>query len=258
MRRVVLGMVAVALGLGGLLAGAGASAQQGGGGGGGQGQDPLDAIRAAIPEGEPGDFDLSRAQRRFGPLVAAFGDTTDIDVSDSSALTGPCGGIAMSYDRDGELLDAALDAGSDAPPVDVLDGGQAFTSGNPFEVDTRGSVAYFGFMPRRGEGPMDHSWEITTEGISLDSGGDDNPRGNNRNAGLVDLAKQLPFAFTVDAEVSGQLTSANLPECAGSGHVRFTGGFPLATVPGVAGTVFLAAGVLGLLFNARPARTFRA
>jgi len=253
MRRLLGGLVAAGLAFAWPLLGA-ASAQDDGAEGG----DPLDRIRAQVPEGEPGDFDLTEADERFGRLVRDFGDTTDIDVGEGSELTGPCGGLAMSYDKDGDLLDVALDAGTGAPPVDVLDGGQAFTSGNPFEVDTRGVVAYFGFMPRRGDGPMDHDWEVTTEGISLDSGGDDNPDGNNRNAGVVDLARQLPFAFTVDAEVEGSLTSANLDECQGHGHVRFVGGFPLATVPGVAGTVFLAGGVLGLLFNARPATTFKA
>jgi hypothetical protein len=250
-----LGVVAAGLGLGGLWLGGGAGAQDGGGGGGNQ--DPLDAIREQVPEGEPGEFDLTEADERFGRLVRDFGDTTDVDVGTGSALTGPCGGIAMSYDSDGELIDAALDAGGPAPPVDVLDGGQAFTSGNPFEVDTRGVVAYYGFMPQRGEGPMDHTWEIRTQGVSLDEGGDPNNAGNNRNAGIVDLAENLPFAFSFDAQIEGELTSENLRPCAGEGHVRFLGGFPLATVPGIVGTVTLLGGVFGLLFNARPAVTWK-
>lgn len=256
MRRGLWGAVAAALGLGLLVLGGEVAAQDGGDEGGDG--DPLDAIRAQVPEGAPGEFDLTEADARFGQLVRDFGDTTGLDVGEGSDLTGPCGGIAMSYEENGDLLDAALDAGNGQPPVDVIDGGQAFTSGNPFEVDTRGVVAYYGFMPRRGEGPMDHSWEITTAGVSLDSGGDPNEAGNNRNAGLVDLADQLPFAFSLDAEISGHLTSANLEECQGSGHVRFVGGNPLLTVPGIAGTVTLLGGVFGLLFNARPAVTFRA
>jgi hypothetical protein len=260
MRRVLLGMVAAALALGWFVVGTASARQdEGGGGGGGDAttEDPLDVIRDQIPEGAPGEFDLTEADERFGQLIRDFGDTTSVDAGEGSSLTGPCGGIAMSYDEDGDLLDAALDAGTDAPPVDVLDGGQAFTSDNPFEVDTKGVVAYFGFMPRRGEGPKNHSWEITTAGVSLDEGGDPNRRGNNRNAGVVDLADQLPFAFSLDAEIEGSLTSNNLDECAGSGHVRFTGGNPLVSVPGAIGTVTLLGGVFGLLFNARPAATFK-
>lgn len=253
MRRVLWGVVAAALGLGWLVLGGLASAQEEAPSG-----DPLDAIRDAVPRGAPGEFDLTAADERFGGLVRDFGDTTDLEVGEGSSLTGPCGGIAMSYGDDGDLIDAALDAGNGDPPVDVLDGGQAFTSGNPFEVDTRGVVAYYGFMPRRGDGPMDHSWEITTAGVSLDSGGDPNGDGNNRNAGLVDLADQLPFSFSLDAEISGHLTSANLDECKGTGHVRFIGGNPLLSVPGIVGTVTLLGGVLGLLLNARPAVTFKA
>jgi hypothetical protein len=49
-----------------------------------------------------------------------------------------------SYDGDGKLLDAAADLGDDSPPIDLLDKKQAFTSGNPFKVDTRGVVVYYG------------------------------------------------------------------------------------------------------------------
>ena len=72
-------------------------------------------------------------------------------------------------------VDAAADWGDDNPPVDLLDGGQAFTTSNRFKVDTRGVVVYYGFMPHEGDGPIDHEWEVKTSGISLDSGGDPNP-----------------------------------------------------------------------------------
>jgi hypothetical protein len=217
--------------------------------------DPLELTRAAVPETLPEQLHLRAAERRFGDLVREFDDTTPVDIDDGSVLTGLCGGIVMTYGEDGGLVDAALDAGTGDPPVDVLDGGQAFTADNPFEVDTRGVVAYFGFMPRRGEGPEDHRWQISTAGVRLDHGGDENRRGVNRNAGVVDLGAELPFAFSADAEVDGSLVSANLEECGGQGYVRFTAGNPLTTVPGIVGTATLLAGVLGLLFTARPTLT---
>ena len=67
---------------------------------------------------------------------------------------------------------------------------------------------------------------------------------------------ELPFAFSADAEVDGSLVSANLEECGGQGYVRFTAGNPLTTVPGIVGTATLLAGVLGLLFTARPTLTY--
>lgn len=85
------------------------------------GDDALDAIREQIPEGFPGEFDLTEASAEFGQLVTLFGESSVVaDYGTGSQLTGPCGGFAYSYDEDGILIDAALDAGVGAPPVDLL------------------------------------------------------------------------------------------------------------------------------------------
>lgn len=225
--------------------------------------DPNDLLRALVPEGDPGEFDIDEEDARFLQFVEVFGASTEVaDFGDGSQLTGPCGGHAFSYDGDGQLIDAAFDAGDDAPPIDLTNSGpgvpqQAFTSSNPFKVDTAGVVLYFGFYPLEGEGPRDHRWTIKTEGISLDSGGDPNPNGKNRNAGIVDLGKELPFGFSFKAKVEGEIMS-DLAPCFGKGHVDFQGPFPLATVPGAVGTVTLLGGLFGLLFNSRPAITWKA
>ena len=99
-------------------------------------------------------------------------------------------------------------------------------------------------------------WSITTEGISLDSGGDDNPNGNNRNTGVIDLAEQLPFGFSFKAKVQADIES-DLPPCFGEGHVEFEGPNPLTSVPGIVGGLGLLGGIFGLLFNARPAVTYK-
>lgn len=225
--------------------------------------DPNDVLRELIPEGAPGEFDLVEEDERFGRLVSEFGESTSVaDFGDGSQLTGPCGGHALSYNADGELIDAAFDAGDDGPPIDIMaasegEAAQAFTSSNPFRVDTGGVVAYFGFYPREGDGPRDHIWEIVTEGLSLDSGGDPNSNGNNRNAGIVDLAEELPLRFSAKGRVEGSIIS-DLTPCFGSGFVQFEGPFPLATLPGAAGGLAALVGVFGLLFNSRPAVTWKA
>ena len=173
-----------------------------------------------------------------------------------SRLTGPCGGFAYSYDDDGFLLDAAADLGDASPPIDLLDGGQAFTADNPFKVDTSGVVIYYGFSPCDGDGPHDHRWTIRTSAISVGSGGDPNPLGQNRNVGLVDLDEQLPFDFSAMVTVKGELTSQNLEPCIGDGHVEFIGG-GLLTPIGIASLAVFAGGLVGLLFNARPAKTWK-
>jgi hypothetical protein len=221
--------------------------------------DPNDALRALVPEGEPGDLDVTQGDAIYKQIAAEVGKSTAVaDFGDGSELAGPCGGFAWSYDGDGKLIDAAADLGTDQPPIDLLDNKQAFTSGNPFKVDTRGVVVYYGFAPQTGDGPRDHKWTIKTAGVSLDSGGDTNNEAKNRNAGLVDLGKDLPLTFSFKTKVSGELISQNLAPCTGNGWVEFDGGFPLATVPGIVGSLFLAGGLIGLLFNSRPAVTWKA
>ncbi len=220
-------------------------------------QAALDAIRELIPEGEPGEYDITEADAIFGEFAELAGFDHDVaDFGDGSQLTGLCGGFAYSYDRDGRLLDAVADLGDDGPPIDLLDGDQAFTASNRFKVDTGGLVTYYGFMPRDGEGPLDHRWTISTAGVSVDSGGDPNTNGNNRNAGIVDLAEQLPVKFSANVTIDGSMRSENLPDCIGKGHVELIGD-GLLDPAGLVGIGLLAGGLVGLLFNARPARTWK-
>jgi hypothetical protein len=221
-------------------------------------QDTLEALRAEIPEGFAGEKDIVEGDGIFGNLVALI-PTQDVDGSftgGSSKLTGLCGGYAYSFDENGELLDAAMDLGDDGPPIDVLDGGQAFTSDNPFKVDTRGLVQYYGFSPRADDGPEDHTWFIKTSGISVDKGGDPNTNLKNRNAGIVDLDKDLPVKFSAVVQAKGEMTSKNQPPCVGEGYVEFIGN-GLTDPVGLAGLALLGGGLFGLLFNARPAQTYR-
>jgi len=230
---------------------------------GADGENPaLDTLRELVPEGFPGEYDLTTADEEYGKLVSLFGQNTIVtDFGDGSKLTGVCGGFAYSFDADGLLLDAAFDAGDANPPVDIGGNGigtQAFTASNPFEVDTDGLVMYFGFMPRKGDGPLDHRWEIKTQGISLDKGGDPNPRLKNRNAGIVDLANDLPSVLKANfkAKISGRLDEkSGLGPCIGEGHVQFDG--PFLNVVSAAGLALAGAGILGLLFNSRPALTWK-
>jgi len=220
-------------------------------------QDALDALRAEIPEGDPGKYDLTEASEEFGQLVALYGQSTLVgDFGDGSQLTGVCGGFAYSYDKNGDLLDAAMDVGDTDPPIDLLDGGQAFTSSNPFKVDPRGLVQYYGFSPEDGDGPKEHHWYIKTSGISLDKGGDPNPQLKNRNAGIVDLDKDLPVKFTAKVKIAANMMSETQPDCVGKGHVSFEGD-GLTDPVGLAGLALLGGGIFGLLFNSRPAYTWK-
>jgi hypothetical protein len=263
-----------------------------------------------LAEGTPGIWDdLVGAQtpEEFENLVIdripGF-DTTD----EGSMLVGACGGLAISYDRDGLSIDAMVDNGDDAPIIDVYTGDQAMTSGNPFEIDPSGVVAYWGFtrdLPSFSvEGEIagvsygdpapafhDHSWTMLVMGISADRGGDPNQRDKNRNAGLVILDEifedvsvpgldlgELNVTFKakgaiIDLYAEGNPDGRRLPDdfdletiqaeagdreyCFGEGWAAFIGSGPPVAVDALA-ALLLAAGFAGLMFNVRPAQSWRA
>lgn len=185
-------------------------------------------------------------------------------------------GMAWSYDSDGQPLDVAWDWDLDGPPIGLDENGeveQKFTSGNPFKVDVDGAVIYTGVAGglAPGSGPIEHDWFIQIKFLgfaatNVDNGGDPNSNGENRNLGAVNFNEDLPAAAKVsglvaanaqmDAPFSGSENSTqqnpNPFFCIGSGFVEFEGGLPLSA-PGVA-LLFLS--TVGLLFNARPARTW--
>lgn len=210
---------------------------------------------AGIPPTNPGELDQDAADAEFDRLAASVGAPSD--VTGSSSLTGPCGGFAYSYDSDGVLIDAAIDLGDDGPPIDAFGGGQAFTSDNPFLIDSSGQIVYFGFAPRTGDGPQDHTYSLEVAGITVADGGDPNPNLKNRNSGVIDLADELPFDFTARFAAGGRMDSANLSPCIGDGYVEVRGN-GLADPVGIASLAVMGIGLIGLLLNARPARTWRA
>lgn len=263
-----------------------------------------------LAEGTPGIWDdLVGAQtpEEFEALVTdridGF-DTTD----DGSMLVGACGGLAISYDRNGMSIDAMVDNGDGAPIIDVYSGGQAMTADNPFQIDPSGVIAYWGFtrdlssFSVTGEIPgidygdpnpayHDHSWTMAVMGISADRGGDPNQQDKNRNAGLVILDEifgdvntpvldlsELNLTFKakgaiIDLYAEGNPAGRRLPDdfdlgtiqaeaggrefCFGEGWAAFIGSGPPVTVDLVAAAL-LAAGFAGLMFNVRPAQSWRA
>lgn len=217
-------------------------------------QQVLDQIAALAPPADIDDLSKDDGQALY-EQVSGLAAQLPADASDgSSSLTGPCGGVAFSYDGDGALIDAAYDAGDDAPPQDLVDGGQAFTKSNPFVVDSAGHVIYYGSTG--GDGPVDHTYELSVMGVKVASGGDPNSLGNNRNAGVIDMAEEVPFPLSFKTSASGWMKSANLAECTGEGYVEIHGN-GLLSVAGIVGMVALLAGLIGILFNARPATTWK-
>jgi hypothetical protein len=144
----------------------------------------------------------------------------------------------------------------------------------------------------------DHIWTVAVMGISADRGGDPNQRDKNRNAGLVELGEILGDVDTGALDVvidltelrakvkakgaiidlyNDNATSTEEPEylpddfdqesittlaagkefCFGEGWVEFVGDGPEMTATAIA-AILGAAGFAGLLFNVRPAQSWRA
>ena len=123
-----------------------------------------------------------------------------------------------------------------------------------------GKVIYLGTLPRVGDGPEEHNWEIKTGGISLDKGGDPNPISRTATPARSTSERKSvqPSSSTGAFDMEAFLTSINGKTCNATGHIIFVGPFPLFTLVGGFATFFGAMGILGLLFNSRPAITWRA
>jgi hypothetical protein len=137
----------------------------------------------------------------------------------------------------------------------------------------------------------DHGWTVAVMGVSADRGGDPNQQDKNRNAGLVELGEILgdvdagPIDLTelradvkakgaiIDLYAAGDPNGRRLPDdfdqasieaeaagaeyCFGEGWVAFVGSGPPLAATAVA-AILAAAGFAGLLFNVRPAQSWRA
>lgn len=223
-----------------------------------------------VPEGDPGERDIQPGNPLFLADITeelqAVGVDTIVADTEGSELVGDCGGMAMSFDSDGFLIDMAIGipsregGGPTGQLIDVFGddfGTRAFTTGNPFEVEE--TVIYIGTLPRSGEGALEHNWTIKTAGISIDSGGDPNENGKNRNAGEVDLGAVPDLLRPAGIfPVKGELTSQNGLFCTADGWIQFKTGNPLLTAQSAIAAVFGGAGIVGLLFNSRPAITWKA
>ncbi|HTH04430.1 MAG TPA: hypothetical protein VL916_01120, partial [Ilumatobacteraceae bacterium] len=214
--------------------------------------DALERLKHLVPEGQPAAYDVDEADAIYEQLAGLAALTAASGGGGSgSRLSGPCGGFAYSYDDNRFIVDAAADLGDDAPPIDLLDGGQAFTSENPFRVDPDGVVLYYGFSPRDGQGPVDHHWTITTSGGSGDDGGDPNLEGANRHVGVIDVGAHVPFDVSVRVEIDGDLVSQNLAACTGTGYVEIVGRGLLSPI-GILAVAVLVVALVGLVVHARP------
>lgn len=153
----------------------------------------------------------------------------------AASLDGGCKGSATSKDGDGASLDSVSAPGA---------GG---TKGDPFLVDTDGTVDYEGTTPVVFH---DHSWHVDLSGIDVKDGGSANGTNQASTSGTVKVDDYLPIDAVGLYRVTGGI-EASEGSCSGSAWIKVAGS-PAGSLGWIAGVVLTVLGAAGLAAAARP------
>ncbi len=187
---------------------------------------------------------ISRAPRRalvgLSLLLAVAALLLTARPADAATISGSCSATAASFasgiDPD-DPASLAVDA-IDIPENSSVNNG---TRGNPFGIDSQGSVAWSG---QTSMAATNHSWSIDFLVAGVGSLDDSDPNGEDErtSSGVKDMAGIFPADITGLVKVTGTFKSDG-GTCTGDGWIKLIGS-PTGTIPWIGG---LAAGALGLL-----------
>lgn len=160
--------------------------------------------------------------------------------ADAATISGSCSATAASFASGVDSADPAslaIDA-IEIPENSSVDNG---TSGNPFRVDSQGSVAWSG---QTSMAATNHSWSVDflVAGVGSLDDSDPNEKDERSNSGVKDMSDIFPADITGLVKVTGTFKSDG-GTCKGDGWIKLVGS-PTGTIPWIGG---LAAGALGLL-----------
>ena len=164
--------------------------------------------------------------------------------ADAATISGNCSATAASFasgvDPD-DPANLALDA-IEIPANSSVDNG---TEGNPFGVDSQGSVAWSGETTMAA---TNHSWSVDflVAGVGSLDDSDPNDEDERSSSGVKDMADIFPADITGLIRVTGTFTSDG-GTCTGDGWIKLIGS-PTGTIPWIGGLVAGALGLLGLVF----------
>ena len=182
-----------------------------------------------------------RAAAGLGLLLAAAALTLLAAApADAATINGNCSATAVSFasgvDPD-DPASLAVDA-IEIPANSSVDNG---TKGNPFGVDSQGSVAWSGETTMAA---TNQSWSVDflVAGAGSLKDSDPNEEDERANSGVKDMTDIFPADVTGLVKVSGTFTSDG-GTCTGDGWIKLIGS-PTGTIPWLGG---LAAGAIGLL-----------
>lgn len=164
--------------------------------------------------------------------------------ADAATISGDCSATAASFasgvDPD-DPASLAVDA-IEIPANSSVDNG---TKGNPFGVDSQGSVAWSGETTMAA---TNHSWSVDflVAGVGSLDDSDPNDKDERSSSGVKDMADIFPADITGLVKVTGTFTSDG-GTCTGDGWMKLIGS-PTGTIPWIGGLVAGALGLLGLVF----------
>ncbi len=173
-------------------------------------------------------------------LLAAAALLLTARPADAATINGSCSATAASFasgvDPD-DPASLAIDA-IEIPENSSVDNG---TKGNPFELDSQGSVAWSG---QTSMAATNHSWSVDflVAGVGSLDDSDPNDDDERSDSGVKDMADIFPADITGLVKVNGTFTSDG-GTCTGDGWIKLIGS-PTGTIPWIGG---LAAGAIGLL-----------
>ena len=162
--------------------------------------------------------------------------------ADAATISGNCSASAASFapgvDPD-DPANLAIDA-IEIPENSSVDNG---SKGNPFELDSQGSVAWSGQTSGQA---TNQTWGIEFLTIGAIEDSDPNEKDERSTSGVKDMSDIFPDDVTGLIKVTGTF-SADGADCKGSGWIKLVGS-PTGTVPWIGGLIAGGLGLLGLAF----------
>jgi hypothetical protein len=177
-------------------------------------------------------------------LLAAAALLLTARPADAATINGPCSATAASFtsgvDPD-DPASLAIDV-IEIPENSSVDNG---TEGNPFGLDSQGSVAWSG---QTSMAATNHSWSVDflVAGVGSLDDSDPNAEDERTDSGVKDMADIFPADVTGLVKVDGTFASDG-GTCTGDGWIKLIGS-PTGTIPWIGGLVAGAIGLLGLAF----------
>ncbi len=164
--------------------------------------------------------------------------------ADAATISGNCSATAASF-ASGIDPDDPASLAVDAIEIPANSSVNNGTKGDPFGIDSQGSVAWTGETTMAA---TNHTWSVDflVAGVGSLDDADPNTDDERSSSGVKDMTDIFPADITGLVKVTGTFTSDG-GTCTGDGWIKLIGS-PTGTIPWIGGLVAGAIGLLGLVF----------